>query len=123
MNQLPEKIINRLKYGKTANGEVGMRVCPTGKNQRNKAWIKIKAIKGADCIAELGYSYFLCYEVEYIELQETYNADLHGYDADLFLVKKEIYYNIKDETALEEVLSIWMDDFTQLKHIGNIDYP
>ncbi|WP_157637743.1 hypothetical protein [Flexithrix dorotheae] len=115
--------MNQLKNGRTANGMVGAKVSATGQNPNNKAWITVLMIKGADCREEITKFYFLNYEVEYLEFDEKYNEEIHGNDWDLFLIRTEKYYNIKDEIALENILRIWLDDVNRLKPVANIELP
>lgn len=121
--RLNEKILNQLRYGKTSNGRVGCKVCATGNNKNNHAWISIQMIKGTDLSTEIMKEYFIAYEVEYIELDEKYNEEEYGQDVDLCLVRKVHYYNIKDVEELEQILQNWIDDFSIIEPISNVGHP
>jgi hypothetical protein len=123
MTKIAPNTINRLKFGRTAKGMVGCQVKPTGQNQNNMAWLTVIAKKSADCTVEPTPYHFINYEVEYLELREGYDENLHGFDYDRFYVKKETYFNIKTEEELETLLSAWIDDFSVLTHIGNTNHP
>ena len=117
------KILNQLKNGRTADGMVGSQISATGENPNNKAWITVVMKKGVDCRGEITKHYFLNYEIEYLEFDEKYNEEIHGYDWDLFLIRTEKYYNIKDELELERLLGKWLTDVNVLKPISNTDLP
>jgi hypothetical protein len=117
------KILNQLKNGRTADGKVGAKVKPTGDNPNNKAWITVVMKKGVDCKDEITRYYFLNYEIEYLELDEEYDEEIHGYDWDLFLVRTEICHNIKDELELERILGKWLNNVNELKPASNIEHP
>ena len=120
MDTLPQNIHAILHYGKSHQGIVGAKVKATGKNPSNPAWIAVKPIKG---INNNGFEILKNFEVEYLELQEDYNEEDHGWDYDYFLVKKEIYYNLKTEEELIKLLKKWVNDFNNLKHITDIEHP
>jgi len=63
------------------------------------------------------------YEVEYLELDEAYSAELYGLDYDLFYVKKEIFFNIKNENELEALLIDWLPSLNVLKPVAQISHP
>ncbi len=117
------KILNHLKNGRTADGKVGAKVLATGDHPNNKAWITVEMIKGADCTTQITTYYFLSYEIEYLEFDERYDEELHGYDWDYYLVRTEKYYNIKNEIELEQLLSKWLNDVNDLKPVSNIELP
>lgn len=117
--------MNTLLNGKASRkyltGPVGVKVSPTGNSPLNHAWISIKANERVDFSSGSGNYVFDNFEVEYLEMNEAYNSDWD--DNDHHLVKREIYYNIKTEAALEELLVKWLDDFSTLTHIHNTGYP
>ncbi|RAK63855.1 hypothetical protein DLM85_20110 [Hymenobacter edaphi] len=65
----------------------------------------------------------LGYEVEYGELRADHDEDQHGFDYDLFYVRREIFYDLKDEDALNQALHRWLSDLHQLRPLANTDYP
>jgi len=117
------KILNQLKNGKTANGMVGAKVSPTGDNPNNKAWITVIMQKLADCRGPITKYTFLNYELEYLEFDERYDEETCGYDWDLFLIRTEKFYNIKDELELEKLLGKWLENVNSLKPVSNIELP
>jgi len=117
------KILNQLKNGRTADGKVGAKVAATGDNPNNKAWITVVMRKGADCTQAITKYYFLSYEIEYLEFDEKYKEEINGYDWDLFLVRTEKFYNIKNEIELEKLLGKWLKDVNHLKPVANIELP
>ncbi len=117
------KILNQLENGITADGMVGSKVAATGDNPNNKAWITVIMKKGADCRKEIIKYYFLNYEIEYHEYDEKYDEEIHEYDWDLFLIRTEKYYNIKDDLELERLLKKWLIDVNILKPVSNINLP
>lgn len=114
------KLSNQLKFGKTNDGRIGAQIKPTGKNPHNKAWLTVvmRKTKDSNEIDE-----FYCYEVEYLELDENYSEEIYGLDYDLFYVKKETYFNIKNEKELANVLSAWLTDVNALKPVAQINHP
>lgn len=120
--ELSDKILNHLKHGKSANGQVGCAVKPERKDT-NKAWISISAKKGYDSRRDPIQEYIICYEIEYIELDENYDEKKNGMDFDLFLFKKENYYNIKDAVQLERLLHKWLEDLSIIEPISNVNHP
>ncbi len=123
MTNIDFKILNQLKNGRTADGMVGAKVAANGDNPNNKAWITVVMRKGADYSATVTKHYFLNYEIEYLEFDEKYNENDNGYDWDLFLVRTEKYYNIKDEKDLERILLKWLENVNVLEPIANIELP
>ena len=123
MTKIDFKILNQLKNGKTADGMVGAKVASTGNNPNNKAWITVVMRKGADCRESVTNHYFLNYEVEYWEFDEKYNEEDNGFNWDLFLVRTEKYYNIKNEIELERILLKWLENVNVLEPIANIELP
>jgi hypothetical protein len=101
---------------------VGAKVKPTGDNPNNKAWITVVMKKGADFSAAIAKYPFLNYEIEYLEFDEKYEEEKHGYDWDLFLVRTETHHNIKDETELERILGKWLDNVNDLQPVANIQH-
>ncbi|GAB3831336.1 hypothetical protein [Hymenobacter jeollabukensis] len=120
---IPASILAQLHYGRTANGAVGCRVLPTGDNPDNQAWLKVIARKAVDARVNPPHETVWGYEVEYLELRADYDEDQHGFDYDLFYVRREIYYNLKDEAALIHVVRRWLSDLQQLRPLANTDYP
>ncbi len=123
MTNIDFKILNQLKNGRTADGMVGAKVAANGDNPNNKAWITVVMRKGADYSENVRKHYFLNYEIEYLEFDEKYNENDNGYDWDLFLVRTEKYYNIKDEKDLERILLKWLENVNVLEPIANIELP
>jgi hypothetical protein len=121
--KLSEKILNQLQYGKTSKGMVGCKVQATGENKSNHAWIGIEMMKHYDMQTEITKEYFIAFEVEYVELDEKYNAEEDVLDYDLFLVKKERFFNIKTVEELENILRKWVEDFTIIQPIANVGHP
>lgn len=117
------KILNHLKYAKTARGMVGCKVLPTGKNINNLAWITIEMRRMYDFSGDIQREIFLAYEIEYVELNEKYREEEHVLDYDLFLVRKEHYFNIKTVEELERILRNWLDDFSVIQPIADSDHP
>jgi len=117
------KILNQLRHGKMADGKVGAKVSPTGSNPNNQAWITVRMNKGADCRGSITRYYFLSYQIEYTEFRADYDEELHGLDWDYFLVRTEIFHNIKDEVELEKLLGKWLKDVNTLKPVANIEHP
>ncbi len=70
-----------------------------------------------------GIDKFYCFEVEYLELDENYSEEIYGLDYALFYVKKETYFNIKDERELETLLSHWLPTLDALKPVAQINHP
>ncbi|MFZ6011066.1 MAG: hypothetical protein ACOYXT_12035 [Bacteroidota bacterium] len=120
--KLSDKILNHLKHGKTSHGKVGCKVRPT-EGEENSAWISIVAKKGFDTRTELIQEVIICYEIEYLELNKDYDEEDDAFDFDLFLVKQELYYNLKDISQLERVLHKWVDDFSLIEPLSNISHP
>lgn len=120
-SKIPFRIINQLKNGRTQDGMVGAKVKATGDNPNNHCWLTIIEKKWFDS-SKSRYS-FLSYEVEYLELREEYNEEEHGYDYDEFYVKRETYYNIKNQEELVSLLKRWLDEFTLLKPVAHINHP
>jgi hypothetical protein len=63
------------------------------------------------------------YSVEYLELNAQYDENQSGMDYDLYFVKKEVYYNIKDHLSLYTILGRFLEDFSQIEPIANTDHP
>ncbi len=122
-SNIDHRILNQLEHGKTYDGMVGAVVAATGDNPNNKAWITVVMKKGVDYRNEQVHYYFLHYEIEYLEFSEIYEEELHGYDWDMFLIRTEKYYNIKDEIGLEKLLKKWLADVNTLKPVANIGLP
>lgn len=120
---IPFKILNHLRYGKTALGKVGAVVKPTGGYPDNQAWITVVMKNAVELVNGYPKPGFLNYEVEYMEFKAEYNEELYGYHWDLFLVRTETYHNIKDEWALEQILSKWLNDMSQLQPVARISHP
>ncbi len=123
MTNIDFKILNQLKHGKTADGMVGAKVVANGDNLNNKAWITVVMKKGADYRESVTKYYFLNYEIEYLEFDEKYNEEDNAYDWDLFLVRTEKYYNIKDDKDLERILLKWLENVNILEPVANIELP
>jgi len=123
LSNIDFKILNQLKNGRTADGMVGAKIAATGDNPNNKAWITVVMRKGADCSEAITKYYFLNYEIEYLEFDEKYEEEVNGFDWDLFLVRTEKFYNIKDEIELEKILGRWLEDVNVLKPVANIELP
>lgn len=119
--KLSHKILHHLKYGKTADGQVGCRVSLA--DSKNSGWLSIKAKKHYDSRFEPVREDIIGYEVEYIELNENYDEERDGMDFDLFLIKRESYTNIKDVNELERIISKWVDDFSIIEPISNVSHP
>lgn len=100
---------------------VGAQVTPAGSNPNHQAWISLKANQRLDFNDEQPRYIFNNFEVEYIELDEHYQ--IWDPDIDVYMVKRETYYNIKTESELETLLSTWLSDFTALTHIGSCNHP
>ncbi len=81
------------------------------------------ARKGYDASQQPLIEKVLCYEIEYIELKENYDIEEDNADFDLFLVKKETFYNLKEVSGLEVILSRWVDDFSVFEPISNVSHP
>jgi len=121
IQKITDKILNHLKYGKTANGRVGCRV-EAIEDKANKAWISISTKKNYDVRKDPTQETIICYEIEYVELDKSYSEE-KGMDFDLFLVKKEMFYNLKDVSKLEETLRRWVRDFSIIEPIANVSHP
>jgi hypothetical protein len=78
---------------------------------------------GCDAREEPVKEFILSYEIDYIELDEGYNEETNGMDFDLFLVKKETYFNLKSVDQLEFILNKWINDFSILQPVANISHP
>lgn len=113
------KILNHMRRGRTASGRVGAKVSPTGENPNNHAWITIFLNRAYDAV--LSKTEFLSYEVEYLELAHDYDEAADDYDR--YYVRKEIFYNIEGELALELVVSKWLSNVGILAPAANIGHP
>lgn len=126
-DKIPFNLMNLLMNGKIRSshphiGPVGTQVRPTGKNPDNMAWISILSRHGVDCSGEFPKYYFQNFEVEYLEVNEHYETCWNA-DVDLYLVKRETYYNIKTEADLENLLFTWLPDLSLLTHIQSTGHP
>lgn len=122
MQKISDKILNHLAYSKSSGGLVGCQVKPT-MDSLNKAWLSIRAKKGYDIRAEPNKEYITGYEIEFIELDKNYSEEETGMDFDLFLIKKIVYYNLKNVDQLERILREWISDFASIQPISNISHP
>ncbi|WP_196888763.1 hypothetical protein [Aureivirga sp. CE67] len=116
------KILNQLLNGKTNDGRVGAKVKPTSENSNNIAWISIIMNKGADCRGNVPKYYFIDYEIQYTELNNSFDVEEYEiYDMDWrdYLLKTETYYNITNEVELENKIKIWLDDLEQLRPMSH----
>lgn len=126
-DKIPPKLMRLLMKGKSSSypggGKlVGTRVNPSSKNPNNKAWISISSIVGLDFSSEISRYCFQNFEVEYLELNEEYESCWNA-DYDFYLVKREIYYHIKTEAELEDLLFTWLSDLSLLTYIRSSGHP
>jgi hypothetical protein len=120
--KLTDKILNHLLHAKTADGRVGCRVQPR-EDTSNFAWLSIVASKTYDTRSNIVLDVLVGYSVEYLELNAQYDENQSGMDYDLYFVKKEVYYNIKDHLSLYTILGRFLEDFSQIEPIANTDHP
>lgn len=113
------KILNQMRRGRTSDGRVGAKVLPTGENSNNHAWVTVLLNKAYDSV--LSKTYFVSYEVEYLELAHDYNEYADDYDR--YYVRKEVFYNIEGELALEAVIRKWLPNVGDLAPAANIGHP
>jgi len=113
MRKLSNRQINQLLYGKTCNGRLGCEIKNSLDIEENKSWISI-----VKKIME-GERYF---ELEYVQLNSDYCEDVHGYDYDMFLNKRE-FFRFDSIDSLEIGLCKWVENFAELKPIASINHP
>jgi len=65
----------------------------------------------------------LHFEVEGFELKADNDEEKNGHDWDLFLVRTEIYHNIKNESELAKIMGKWLTDAYDIEPVANIDLP
>lgn len=118
--KISPRIMNQLTFGKTLNGKVGAKVKATGNNPNNQAWITILMNKLID---RDGFSQFLNFQVEYIELKADFDEIKDNLDYDLYCVRKEIFYNINSEQELINLINNWLTDVDTLQPVAQINHP
>ena len=114
---LSKKQYYQLKNGQTNSGKIGARVEADTGDVDNHAWIVVQ-MKNRNITAVSPI-----FQVEYVELSKAYDEEVHGWDADLFLIKREIFYNLQTEKELTQLLTRWLDDLASLTPLHNIHFP